>query len=199
MNRIIIYKEDSDRLQEWVNNNNNDVSTINCPFKDIELVFIEHKDKPDRHLKLKCYRKDTYINFYVSVDGISKGKLRVSLNGEILQNKIEGNLSADQLESIYGAYFVLMDYITKYKPTNTLEVKEQKQIESKHKNSKKRVTSTTYLFHHFRGGSHSKRYTKPSHAFSVRGHYRHLKNGKTVWVKEYVKGEGKLKERTYKF
>lgn len=46
-----------------------------------------------------------------------------------------------------------------------------------------------------RQGSHA----KPSGQFDVRGHYRHYKNGKVIWIKEYVKGKGKeVKDKTYK-
>ena len=196
MNTIILHKEDMAKIEAWFKSECKSVNPNNCPFSEVELVFEETKDK---YMKYKCYRKEGYVNIYISVDGISKGRLRVDFDGKLLQNKLVYNLDEKYLKSMYLSYFVIMEYIAKFKPENTLEVKEQKQIESKHKNSKKRVTSTTYLFHHFRGGSHSKGYTKPSHAFSVRGHYRHLKNGKTVWVKEYVKGEGKPKERTYRF
>lgn len=199
MNKIIIHKEDSTNLQKWLDSNNNDVNTTYCPFKDIELIFQECKDNPNRYLKLKCYRKDTYVNIYVSVDGVDKGRLRVNLKGEIIQNKLAGNLSNSQLDSMYGAYFTIMEYIAKYKPENTLEIKESKNVKSRHRNSKKTVTNTTYLFRSFRGGNHSKRHTNPSCSFSVRGHYRHLKNGKTIWIKEYIKHADKpRKDKTYK-
>ena len=46
-----------------------------------------------------------------------------------------------------------------------------------------------------RKGSHA----KPNGQFSVRGHYRHYRDGKIVWVHEYEKGKGKeTKDRTYK-
>lgn len=35
-------------------------------------------------------------------------------------------------------------------------------------------------------------------AWEVKGHFRHYKNGKTVWVKPFTKGKGKVKEKEYK-
>lgn len=43
-------------------------------------------------------------------------------------------------------------------------------------------------------GSHA----SPRGIFTVRGHYRHYKSGKVVWVAEYKKGTGKQKGKTYK-
>ena len=36
-----------------------------------------------------------------------------------------------------------------------------------------------------------------SHAFTVRGHYRHYKNGKVIFVQSYIKGDGELIGKTY--
>ena len=41
-------------------------------------------------------------------------------------------------------------------------------------------------------------HASPRGIFTVRGHYRHYKSGKVVWVSEYKKGTGKKKKKTYK-
>lgn len=41
-------------------------------------------------------------------------------------------------------------------------------------------------------------YTAPDHAFSVRGHYRHYKSGKVVFVQPYEKNTGKEKDKRNK-
>jgi hypothetical protein len=45
----------------------------------------------------------------------------------------------------------------------------------------------------------TKQRANPSHEFSVRGHYRHYKSGKTVWIRPHIrcKGKGKATDRTY--
>lgn len=37
-------------------------------------------------------------------------------------------------------------------------------------------------------------YTKPTQEISVRGHYRHYRSGKTIWIDEYKKNAGKDKK-----
>lgn len=41
---------------------------------------------------------------------------------------------------------------------------------------------------------------KPTESFSVRGHFRHYKNGKVVWINAYIKNKDKRlhKDKTYK-
>lgn len=60
---------------------------------------------------------------------------------------------------------------------------------------------TTYILH-----SSGKRlsvapkghHASPSCSFTVRGHFRHYRSGKTVWIAEYRKGTGKEQSKTYK-
>lgn len=39
-----------------------------------------------------------------------------------------------------------------------------------------------------------RKYTKPTREISVRGHYRHYRSGKTIWIDEYKKNTGKDKK-----
>lgn len=66
---------------------------------------------------------------------------------------------------------------------------------------KRSSAQTTYIIRKVNGtllaapsGSHA----SPRGIFTVRGHYRHYKSGKVVWVAEYKKGTGKKKSKTYK-
>lgn len=42
-----------------------------------------------------------------------------------------------------------------------------------------------------------RKFTRHIESWSVRGHQRTYKSGKTVWIGEYVKGQGTLEQRTY--
>ena len=41
-------------------------------------------------------------------------------------------------------------------------------------------------------------HASPACSFTVRGHFRHYKSGKTVWIAEYRKGSGRSRGKTYK-
>ena len=67
--------------------------------------------------------------------------------------------------------------------------------------TKRKSKRTTYILRSINGalsavprGSHA----SPRGIFTVRGHYRHYKSGKVVWIAEYKKGTGKRKSKTYK-
>lgn len=40
-------------------------------------------------------------------------------------------------------------------------------------------------------------YVRHTESWEVRGHYRHYKTGKTVYIEPYIKGKGTLSDRTY--
>ena len=83
--------------------------------------------------------------------------------------------------------------------TTPKEIKPHKAQKSTAKSKKK--PNTTYILRKtpnglqaISQGSHA----SPSFEFTVRGHYRHYKSGKVIWVSEHTKGNGKKKEKTYK-
>lgn len=197
MNKIILKSKDINALHEYGKNNSIDYSV--CPFKDIEIYMSRAENFEVKTISMKCYRKENYVNIYLAIDSYSFGRFRVSnVDGKLLQNKTEYAVKDDELTVFYTTYFLLMNYVANYRPEKVLEVKESKVSVSNHKNSKKKVTNTTYLFSSSfspcRGGHHA----SPSYSFSVRGHYRHLKNGKVIWIKEHIKGNGKKKGHEYR-
>lgn len=205
MNKIILYTDDLNNLEKYAKEKELLLEVAEPPFKDIELVIyrgvkgnINYKKGRAQTINIKVYNKGTYINFYIAIDGISFGKLRVSNKGMLLQNKLTEKIADKDITMFYAVYFYLMDYIINYKK-ESLVVKDSNTTVSTHKNSKKRVTNTTYLFSSSfstpKGGHHK----SPSYAFSVRGHYRHLKDGRKIWVKEHIKCADKnKKEHLYK-
>lgn len=200
MDKIIIKMKDVANIDTWKKSAKlgKDYFANNFipPFKDIELYVVEP------NLTLKCYYKGNYINFYPMVDGRKCGSFRARIsdmkiiksNAKTLANE---SVPAKTLSDFAGFYFLTMAYISMYK--KSVEPKERKVTKSKHKRSKKKETYFTYLINshyhsEYQGGHHA----SPSYSFKVRGHYRHLKNGKRIWVREYVKGKDKPKEKVYK-
>lgn len=204
MNQIVLYDEDLLMLEKYAKEKDLLFELSEPPFKDIELVIYRNmkgetlKDDNNAHrLNMKIYHKGTYINLYIAIDGKPYGKLRVTTDGSLLQNKLTEKIEDENLIMFYAVYFYLMDYIINHKKEEVLEAKDSKTTFSKHKNSKKKVSNVTYLFHSSvssaKGGHHHK---SPSYSFTVRGHYRKLKDGRKIWVKEHTKCVSKAKKET---
>lgn len=198
MDKIIMGDGDITICEKFAKGNwedhTNFIEAENYPFKDIELEF------KNMQMNLKYYRKETYTNVYVKVDNKKCGWFRFK-NGTVtvIKDKLTKKLSDEHYKAYIAIYYSVMYYVVNYKPV--LESKEIKEPTKKHKRSNKKESNITYLFNrHYITNPNStpRKHTPCDHAFKVRGHYRHLKNGKRVWVREYIKGEGKPKEKTFK-
>ena len=60
------------------------------------------------------------------------------------------------------------------------------------------VLSPGFKYSYQTGLSMPRSFTRHCEAWGVRGHYRHYKNGKVVYIAPYQKGKGRLKQTTYK-
>jgi hypothetical protein len=201
MDKIVVKMKDVAKMDEWKNAEKKSIEEychhFNSPFKDIEIYIVETS------LDLKCYNKGTYVNLYLMIDNQSCGNYRVRLTDmKIIKNKTKTlqntDVPIDTLNKLAKFYMLLMIYISTYRKSiePQKDKSENKQIGNKKKKNKPRYT---YIFNsnyssEYKGGHHA----SPSYAFKVRGHYRNLKNGKRIWVREYIKCEGKPKERKYR-
>lgn len=126
------------------------------------------------------------------------------------QNFLETMLTGEGIKSIGAIYFALMALMV-YGPHSmpVTEPKERKEPAQKRSTSQKAQkgtqktssTSVTYILH--RKGNTACVVSQGKRGpilkeFSVRGHFRHYKSGKVVWVNEYKKGTGKKAKKLYK-
>lgn len=194
MDKILLTAKDVSEIHKWANANEVSVD-INIPFNKVELVL-------DEGYSLKCYNKGTYVNIFIIIDNVNKGYFRFERNTlKVIKNKIIGKekLKEEHFKAWIAQYLYTMAYITEYKPV--LEPKEIRESIKKHKRSHKAESNTIYLFnrHYITNSSITHRKHKScEYAYTVRGHFRHLRNGKKIWVREYTKGKGKPKEKSYK-
>lgn len=142
----------------------------------------------------------------VTINSHNIGKLYFTIlpNGFFDLKKQKGNISVENIQDIVTCYASLMAYII-YNKETVAESNPQPKTESNNKKSKttskkKHKNNTiTYILNRSYNNTNTHKYHKsPEGIFSVRGHYRKYKNGKTVWIKEYKKGEGKQKNKIYK-
>ena len=183
-------------LLKWRDENINLVRRSDTPFKGIILEF------PDSKIHIKAINDAGRITFYVAINGQKIGKLsgRRLPGGYYDINKNTTKLKNDDIQSILTVYSSLMALIIHQGPRPAAAPKHQPHQAGKTKkqNSTKGIT---YLFRSRKGtpiltapGHHN----SPSGSFNVRGHYRHYKSGRVVWIPPYKKGSGKEQNKTYK-
>ena len=199
MDKIILHSQDVETLLQWRDNNADLVRRNPAPFKSILIEF------PDTNIIIKAYNDAGKIAFYLQVNGNKAGKITgQQLPGGLFQEKKNTTkLKKDDVQSIITVYASLMALIVYHKPETPAATKEPRQERQKTAKTgkKRRQNGVTYLLKSSASGPRIQprgQHSSPAGAFTVRGHYRHYKNGKTVWIRPYHKGTGGHKDKVYK-
>ena len=197
---------------------------IRLSSNDIEFILKwrdEHKDlvrlgmNPKKAVKIVCYesgytitaiRNKMFLNFGINQNGTSLGKLVFELLGNGMCSLVKNTtkLIDEDRQAVLTVYSSAMALLVFGRTTIPIdESSVQETVPHKPQKSSKRSKGSGYTYILNRNGNEPKLTIKGSHSsphgqFSVRGHYRHYKNGKVVWIAEYTKGCGKKKDKTYK-
>ena len=199
MDKILLSSKDIETLLLWRDQNKELIRRNAAPFKGIILEF------PETNIIIKAYNDAGKIAFYLQVNGQKAGKITGrQLPGGLLQvQKNTTKLSSDDVQSIITVYASLMALIVYHKPEAAAAAKEarQERPEKEKNGQERRKNGVTYLLKYSSSGPRIQQrgqHSSPAGVFTVRGHYRHYKDGRSVWIKPYKKGTGDQKNKIYK-
>ena len=203
MDKIILHTQDVETLLKWRDNNTDLVRRNAAPFKGIMLEF------PDTNIIIKAYNDAGKIAFYLQLDGEKAGKItgRQLPGGLFQEKKNTTKLLKEDVQSIITVYASLMAFIVYHLPeaapaaAAARDPRQNKTKKAGKARQQRQKNGITYIFNHSSSGPRIQqrgKHASPAGVFSVRGHYRHYKNGKTVWIRPYNKGTGGHKDKTYK-
>lgn len=206
MDKIIFTTKEVESLIRWRDEHKHLVRQMPAPFKAIELRF---SDEP---IVIKAIRDDQYLKLQVVIANQPQGHVVYALV-DVMPNekglmlvKNKTKLNEEELQDCLTIYSSLMALIAYAQPEErsaveeTLTSKPNAVNVNKSKHLKKGV-SITYLLSKANGSTRQmavQERKKPNHAFSVRGHFRHYKSGKVVWIEQHVRCDGKKKSKIYK-
>lgn len=206
MDKVVLTVEDIEALLKWRDAHKNEVRSNSVPLKAVEIVI------PHSGFRIKGIREDGTLRLHLSRNYEQFGNCTFTqtANGmwAATKNRTRG-VSSEDLQSALTVYCSLMALMvygrmeSGQSPDQEPSVKENNLRPKRATKSpaRKPVKRNTYILHRANGallvaprGSHA----SPSGIFTVRGHFRHYKSGKVIWISEYRKGEGKKKKKTYK-
>lgn len=205
MDRIEITTEDLDKLLEWRDEHCDEVRNSPCPLRAVEIRIVDNGNI------LKCFRDCDLLRIHLNVNGLSAGSFQMKMIGsgewKLLKNHFRKEYSTkENIESALTVYMSIMALMTygcgsapasstpNQAPTHTLKKKPKSKTQKKKPN----------VIYILKGDSkrlvfaHKSSHASPSGVFNVRGHFRHYKNGKVVWIPEYQKGNGNKKSKIYR-
>lgn len=208
MDKVIFKIKDVDALLAWRDNHPDLVRSLPMPLKALEFIF------PESGWSFKAIREKEFITFHPALHGkpVGKMKLRVCPGGKLAMVKRDNILKGEDVETIITVYcstMALMVYgngsrvvDTALSPSVSQKPAEACESVSGNKKGKDTRNGVTYILRATRDGvaaipqgSHA----SPSREFSVRGHFRHYKSGKVVWVDEYRKGTDQKKKKSKRY
>lgn len=205
MDKIILSSTDVEFVLQWRDEHKDLVRRGMCPLKAVKLAF------PDVSITVTAIREHDTLSFGINRNGKSVGKLvynRIQANGLCVLDRDTTKLSEEDKQAVLTVYFSVMALPVFGKSTITRDESDVRELQPKASRrssapKKKSKPGIIYILGksiqseaHAPTGSRK----KIDHEFSVRGHYRHYKNGKTIWIREYTKGRDKKQRRdkTYK-
>lgn len=208
MDKVIFKIKDVDALLAWRDNHPDLVRSLPMPLKALEFIF------PESGWSFKAVREKEFITFHPALHGkpVGKMKLRVCPGGKLAMVKRDNILKGEDVETIITVYcstMALMVYgigsrvvDTALSPSVSQKPTEARESVSSSEKGKDTRNGVTYILRATRDGvaaiprgSHA----SPSGEFSVRGHFRHYKSGKVVWVDEYRKGTDQKKKKSKRY
>ena len=201
MNKILLSNKDVEFIFQWKDEHKDLVRLGANPIKAIKIICTE-----SRHI-ITGVRDGSILRLTVNHNGISLGSITFEIlyGGLFRLVKDKTKLCEEDRQSVLSLYCSVMALIVFGNETVDLPQPKKKKLahhqEKKRPSHKAQSNGITYILNMRSGeprisakGSHK----SPNGIFSVRGHYRHYKNGKVVWIEEYAKGHGKKKDKTYK-
>ena len=207
MDKVILKNSDIEVLLKWRDEHKDLVRKNDCPLSAVEIQCVESG------YKIKGIRKGDELKLYLN-KGISYGSMtfRILPSGymekvadrmktDAPQNSLADKENKQSILTVYSSLMALMAHSRYFDLPEKETAAQKRERKSSNSSKKKSVSSFAYIIRFdrekpvlVRTGGHM----SPSCIFSVRGHFRHYKNGKVVWIDEFVKGKGNKKDKTYK-
>lgn len=204
MDKIFYTKEDMEFLLNWRDKHIDYVHQCVCPIRAIRII------SKVNGIALTCVRDGDIIKINVSLNERPFGKLiahTLPSGYYKVDDKTTKNLNMDEIQSImttYASTMALLAYgneITRPAKQISRRTETNNPNSNKKKPKKSKSSGITYVLRRDSKTAaimpHGKHRSLQG-TFNVRGHFRHYKDGKVVWIEEYSKGCGAKKSKTYK-
>ena len=205
MVKIPLTVEQINALLQWRDEHKELVRACVVPFPSCEIVG-------ENGVKIRTQQNKDFPSVYsftVSNTILHEVKGRfdyMTMTGSVIHG--EPQLSHEDTQTAITVWATVMAYIVNFEPEIVENDQDEVDTSAKEPRSasprkqKRPENSVLYLnpvkFISKNKNAARRKYTPPTCAFSVRGHYRHMQSGKVVYVHPYEKNTGKDKDKRNK-
>ena len=200
MDKIRLSSEDIEFILKWRDEHADLVRTCANPLRIVKIICFESD------YTITAVRNGSSLSFGITHRGKSLGKLCFTVleTGMCLLAKNTTRLNKDDRCSVLTVYMSVMALLVFGRSTVYPDAEPVRKITpGERKKTKHPVEHGGITYILSRSGkepyltAHG-HHRSPEGSFSVRGHFRHYKDGKVIWISEYTKGHGTRKDKTYK-
>ena len=199
MDKIRLSSADVDYILAWRDEHKDLVRQGVTPLRAVKMLF------PETGFTVTAIRNGNALSFSITKKGKSLGRLfyTVQKDGLCALTGDTTRLSEEDKQSTLTVYASTMALLVFGRTTIESDA-EPRELEpavlydEPMTPRQRREKGYTYILRKRNASGHGGHHRSPRGQFSVRGHYRHYKNGKTVWVREYTKGAGKKLATKYR-
>ena len=199
MNKIRLSSDDVDYILAWRDEHQDLVRQGLSPLKAVKMLF------PETGFTVTAIRNGKALSFSITQKGKSLGRLfyTVQKNGLCALTGDTTRLSEENKQSVLTVYASTMALLVFGRTTiesdaEPREIEPATLYDEPMTPRKRREKGYTYILRKCNDSGRGGHHRSPRGQFSVRGHYRHYRNGKTVWIAEYTKGAGKKLATKYR-
>lgn len=211
MDKIYISQDGENKLFRWRDEHKNLVRNYKASIKKVKYILLDETSNPVIITVIDS--GEARVDFTITrqgkrLDSFLYDRYKMTVNEKWYALKepksVKEAKSAGRQEaiSIHASTQALLNHRQKIEVDKKQEFRETvtgivERIEDKERKQKKdniiRISDIVYtpIESSTRG---FRNYTKPTREISVRGHYRHYRSGKTIWIEEYKKNTGKDKK-----
>jgi hypothetical protein len=204
IDRIELGPDDYDSLFKWKENNRNLVSNFKPVLEEGVIVvdkwMKQYFKQGETAIELEVHFEDEKV-LHLLMTRMDNGQL------EILHRKLDpmlvlrfGQESEEILKDAITLHAITMAYMEYFMEQREYITKKMvtQGTPNKKKGGKKKAKKAKKIQHRVfyikaKGNEeeveHTREYERQAEAWTVRGHWRHLKDGRKVWVRPYIKGD----------
>lgn len=215
MDKVSVSEKDFSKILEWLNKHDKLRLTVDeIPLSAFKLVcdgyvakFIKNGSTVELSLRFGDKPMLKAKAFLTPFD-LTKRCLSMPMVATVEPSPLIAKNKSDEIKRlaqlVFNQYVAVMTFMAygndDAKVEYELSAQTTPQTSSRsYSKSKRKHNGITYVFQKRQSISKGGHHASPKGEFSVRGHYRHYKGGKVIWIAQFKKGSGKHKDKHYKF
>lgn len=217
MDKVSVSDKDFEKILEWLNKHDKVCLNVDeIPLKAFKLVCDRYvakfiQDGTVLNISLRFENKPILTSkAFLTPFDISNKCLSSPWIANVEPSSLVNKNRLDELkqlaQSIAKQYIAVMTFMAYGKDDHKAEYEisaqttPQPSFQNRNKGKRKHKSNgITYVFQKRQGVGEGGHHASPKGEFSVRGHHRHYKCGKVIWIAQFKKGSGKHKDKHYKF